>query len=180
MPQIKRMLVPTDFSSTSDIAFEYAMDLASREGCAVHVLHVIDDTSVAMAYPDGFYVELPGLRTQLVEEATRRLNEMLAQGRLRGLDATTEVATGRPARVIVDAARRVGSDLIVMGTHGRTGFAHLMLGSVAERVLRAAPCAVLTVRDTARIADVIAAEKATRQQMPSDARQTDDLMETEH
>lgn len=162
MPRFKRILVPTDFSTTSDIAFDYALDLAARDGSSMLLLNVIDDTGIATAYPDGFYVELPGLRAQLMEESTRRLDEMKARCLARGVEATTAVVTGRPARIIVDTATEKGSDLIVMGTHGRTGFAHLMLGSVAERVLRSAPCPVMAVRDTARVVDALAAEDVPR------------------
>jgi universal stress protein A len=156
MPAIKRMLVPTDFSAASDLAFTYALDMASRVGAAVRLLHVIDDASFATAYPDGFYVESPGLRAQLIEEATKRLESRAAKCAAAGIDATVEVAVGRPARVIADTAINRGTDLIVMGTHGRSGFAHLVLGSVAERLVRTAPCPVLTVRDTARVADTLA------------------------
>jgi nucleotide-binding universal stress UspA family protein len=164
MSEIKRMLVPTDFSPASDIAFNYALDLAKRQGASLHLLHVIDDASFATAYPDGFYVELPGLREQLITESTRRLQDLAAQCAEANVVATVDVAVGRPARVTIDEAKARGTDLIVMGTHGRSGFAHLMLGSVAERVVRSAPCAVLTVRDTSRTADAIAAEAAARRQ----------------
>lgn len=164
MSEIKRMLVPTDFSPTSDIAFHYALDMAARQHAMVHLLHVIDDASFATAYPDGFYVELPGLRKQLIDEATHRLEDMAARCAAVGVSATLEVAVGRPARVVTDVARERGTDLIVMGTHGRSGFAHLVLGSVAERVVRVAPCAVLTVRDTSRTADMVAAEAVARRQ----------------
>jgi nucleotide-binding universal stress UspA family protein len=158
------MLVPTDFSPTSDIAFAYAVDMAARLGSAVHLLHVIDDASFATAYPDGFYVELPGLRNQLIDEATAKLQELAGRCATLGVEATFDVAVGRPARVIAEQATSRGSDLVVMGTHGRGGFAHLVLGSVAEHVVRTAPCAVLTVRDTSRVADLIAAEAAARRQ----------------
>ncbi|HUE85876.1 MAG TPA: universal stress protein, partial [Vicinamibacterales bacterium] len=158
----KRMLVPTDFSPASDIAFTYAIDMAAREGSTIHLLHVIDEASFATAYPDGFYVELPGLRAQLFDEANGRLTEMLARCTAAGVEATTEVAVGRVARVIAQSATNRGTDLIVIGTHGRGGFAHLVLGSVTERVIRMAPCAVLTVRDTSRIANAIAAEAGTQ------------------
>ena len=158
MPAIKRMLVPTDFSHASEIAFEYAVDLAAREHSGMELLHVIDEASFAAAYPDGFYVELPGVRTQLIDEATRRLDEMAARCAARGVMATRTLSIGRPASLIVQRAVACGTDMIVMGTHGRTGLAHLMLGSVAERVLRVAPCPVLTVRDTSRVADMLAAE----------------------
>jgi nucleotide-binding universal stress UspA family protein len=168
MSEIKRMLVPTDFSPASDIAFSYAVDMAVRQGATMHLLHVIDDASFATAYPDGFYVELPGLRAQLTEESTRRLEEMARRAIDAGLAATIEVAVGRPARVTVETAKSRGTDLIVMGTHGRSGFAHLVLGSVAERVVRTAPCAVLTVRDTSRTADAVAAEAAARRAAPKE------------
>ena len=158
MSQIKRMLVPTDFSPASDMAFAYALDMAARQPCAVHLLHVIDDATVATAYPDGFYVESRELRAQLLDEATRRLDAMAARCRALGVTATRDAVVGRPTRVIVDVATSRGIDLIVMGTHGRSGFAHLVLGSVAERIVRTAPCAVLTVRDTARVADGIASD----------------------
>jgi universal stress protein A len=164
MSEIKRMLVPTDFSPASDIAFNYAVDMAVRQGSTMHLLHVIDDASFATAYPDGFYVELPGLRAQLTEDATRRLQEMATRCASADVLATIDVAVGRPARVVTETAKAQGTDLIVMGTHGRSGFAHLVLGSVAESVVRTAPCAVLTVRDTSRIADVIAAESVARRQ----------------
>ena len=164
MSEIKRMLVPTDFSPASDIAFNYAIDMAARQGATIHLLHVIDDASFATAYPDGFYVELPGLRAQLTEDATRRLQEMATRCASGDVMATIEVAVGRPARVVTDIAKAQGTNLIVMGTHGRSGFAHLVLGSVAERVVRTAPCAVLTVRDTSPLADAIAAEAVARRQ----------------
>jgi universal stress protein A len=164
MPPITRMLVPTDFSPASDIAFTYALDMAAREGSTLHLLHVIDEASFATAYPDGFYVELPGLRAQLSDEANARLTEMAARCAAADVEATTELAVGRAARVIAQTATRRGTDLIVIGTHGRSGFAHLMLGSVTERVVRMSPCPVLTVRDTSRTADTIAAEAVARRQ----------------
>jgi len=163
MSDTKRMLVPTDFSPASDIAFNYAMDMAGRQRYALHLLHVIDEASFATAYPDGFYAELPGLREQLIDDAKQRLNVMAARCLALGVAVTTEVTVGRPARVISDTATSRGTDLVVMGTHGRSGFAHLVLGSVAERIVRTAPCPVLTVRDTSRTADIIAAEAAVRQ-----------------
>ena len=164
MSDTKRMLVPIDFSPASDIAFTYAIDVAVRQVGSLHLLHVIDDASFAAAYPDGFYVELPGLRATLIDDARNRLNEMAAASTAFNITVTTEVAVGRPSRVIVDAAASRGTELIVMGTHGRSGLAHLMLGSVAERVVRTAPCPVLIVRDTSRTADIIAADAIARRQ----------------
>jgi nucleotide-binding universal stress UspA family protein len=156
MSTVQRILVPTDFSPTSDLAFAYALDLAPRIGAAIRLLHVIDDTSIATAYPDGFYVELPSVRAQLIEETKGRLESLKARCEAAGVGATTEVAVGRPAPAIAETAVNRGTDLIVMGTHGRSGVAHLVLGSVAERLVRTAPCPVLTVRDTARVSDALA------------------------
>ena len=164
MSRIKRMLVPTDFSATSDIAFNYALDMAAREGASVRLLHVIEDASFAAAYPDGLFVELPGLRERLVNEARKRLDDAVKACAAMQVTATAEVLVGPPASCITGEANACGSDLIVMGTHGRTGFAHLMLGSVAERVLRSAQCPVLTVRDSSRAADIIAADAVSRRQ----------------
>jgi nucleotide-binding universal stress UspA family protein len=162
MSRVKRLLVPTDFSPASDIAFEYALDMAARERASMHLLHVIEDGSFAAAYPDGLFVELPGLRDQLISEAQKRLDDIANACAAANVLATTQVIVGKPAACITAEANSRGSDLIVMGTHGRTGFAHLMLGSVAERVLRVAQCPVLTVRDSSRAADIIAAEALTK------------------
>jgi nucleotide-binding universal stress UspA family protein len=160
MSQIQRVLIPTDFSPASALAFEYGLDLARRNRAAVHLLHVIDDSTLTTAYPDGFFVELPGLRVMLIGEASRQLGELVKQAEAAGITPTFEVLIGRPAGAIAEAAAARDSDLIVMGTHGRSGLAHLMLGSVAERVIRLAPCAVLTVRETARKAAAASVPKA--------------------
>jgi universal stress protein A len=164
MSRIKRLLVPTDFSPTSEIAFNYALDMAAREAASIHLLHVIDDVSLATVYPDGVYVEPPVREEQLIGEAQSHLDTVAAACANAGIPATTQVVVGRASACITAEASTRGSDLIVMGTHGRSGFAHLMLGSVAERVVRAAPCPVLTVRDSTRAGDVIAAEAVSRRQ----------------
>jgi nucleotide-binding universal stress UspA family protein len=158
MSQVKRILVPTDFSPASDIAFAYALDLAAREGAAVHLLHVLDAAGFAAAYPDGIYVELPALREQSIRAAKMKLADAAKRCAASNVLATTEVLIGVPAGSITAEANARGTDLIVMGTHGRGAVAHFLLGSVAERVVRTAQCPVLTVRDTSRTADLVAAE----------------------
>jgi nucleotide-binding universal stress UspA family protein len=165
MARPKRLLVPTDFSATSNIAFSYALDMAVRDGANIHVLHVIDDTKFAAVYPDAVMVEMPGLRERLTADAQKGLEEAIKTCAARNVTATTRVTFGPPASCITAEATGLGSDMIVMGTHGRSGFTHLMLGSVAERVLRTAPCPVLTVRDSSRAADTIAEEAVRWRQM---------------
>jgi nucleotide-binding universal stress UspA family protein len=161
MSGIQRILVPTDFSPTSDIALQYAIDLSQRLGSNIHLLHVIDDSSFTAVYPEGVYFpEVPEIRDRLKGEADGALKKAASRCSSAGVQATTEVVNGLPARTIAQTAKTQAIDLIVMGTHGRGAFAHMMLGSVAERVVRIAPCAVLTVRDSSRLADVLALEYA--------------------
>jgi universal stress protein A len=142
---ITRILVPTDFSATSDVALDYAIAMAKRFGASLQVLHVVDDPFVGGAVGSEVYItNVPAMRVHLVDEAASKLVRLLPQcGRVA---ARTEVRVGKPADVIRDVAEEHGVDLIVMGTHGRTGMAHLLLGSVAEKIVREAPCPVLTVR----------------------------------
>ena len=142
----KAILVPTDFSTASAPAMEYARMLGERFCAALHLLHVVEDPYLAAAWSEA-YAAIPDMREQLTKESGRRLEELTAL--LPNLATTTEVVVGSPAKTIVNVARTRGVDLIVMGTHGRSGVAHLLLGSVAERVVRLAACPVLTVRERA-------------------------------
>ena len=142
MSDIKRILVPTDFSMPADAALTYALDLASKLGATVSLVHVFDDPS---GIQSGEYVPMPAeMRGELLAALRRRLAEVAAK---RGhSELNPQVLIGPTARTIVDTARESGADLIVIGTHGRHGMSHLLLGSVAERVVRTAACPVLTVR----------------------------------
>ena len=146
MTRITRILVPTDFSATADAALDYAFGLAARFGASLQLLHVLDDPFVFEGMSAEAYIaEAPTLRTAMLEDARERLRHR-AVLREDGVTIETEVLFGHGARTIAEYAAERGADLIVMGTHGRTGFAHLMVGSVAERLVRTAPCPVLTVR----------------------------------
>ena len=151
---IKRILVPTDFSADAAAALTYALRFAQPFGASVHLLHVVADPMAAGAWSSAVYTaEIAGLHINLVRDAERRLQQEAAD---KGAPITTEVRTGHAAHVILDLANERGIDLIVMGTHGRTGLAHLVMGSVAERVVRLAPCPVLTMR-----AETVAATAAS-------------------
>jgi universal stress protein A len=163
MSRIKRLLVPIDFSPTSELALQYAIDIAPP-GASIHVIHVVDETGLLTSYPDGFYTEIPGLRAQLVKGAEGQLDDVIKKLSAPRTMLTTEVVVGRPAVMIVEIAKARKADVIVMGTHGRSGFAHLMLGSVAERVVRIAQCPVLAIRDSSRAADALAEEVVANRQ----------------
>jgi nucleotide-binding universal stress UspA family protein len=144
VPNFRKLLVPTDFSPTSTRAVDYARALAGRLGARVHLLHVIEDPFITGTWSEMYAVGFPEIREQLTRDAELRLAALRTT--FAGVPTTSEVRLGSPAATIAEAAHQ-GADMIVMGTHGRSGFAHLMLGSVAERVLRLAPCPVLTIRD---------------------------------
>jgi nucleotide-binding universal stress UspA family protein len=146
MTPITRILVPTDFSPTADAALDYAFTVAERFGASLQLLHVLDDPFVFEGMSAEAYIaEAPTLRTAMLDEARVRLRHR-ANPAKHNVTVETEVLFGHGARTIAEYALERGIDLIVMGTHGRTGVAHLLLGSVAERMVRIAPCPVLTVR----------------------------------
>jgi universal stress protein A len=142
-----RILVPTDFSPPSDAALEYARILAAKFGSTLRILHVVDDPSSSSEYvSDGFAPSTHEIQAALTAHARKRLEHLMTTVDRRRYHAYTDAVIGKPAPAIIDYAGATGTSLIVMGTHGRTGLAHLMMGSVAEQVVRTAPCPVLTVR----------------------------------
>jgi universal stress protein A len=161
---IARILVPTDFSATADAALDYARALAGRVGASLRVLHVLDDQFLIGSFAGEVYVpEVPNVQEALRDAAERLLSQRITPRDREQLAVETRIVVGRPFRAIVDEALAMDADLIVMGTHGRTGIQHLLLGSVAERIVRTAPCPVLTVRET----PVPAAEPAIAHTMVS-------------
>lgn len=142
--EIRRILFPTDFSETSEHALEYGAMLAKRFAASVHLVHVCEAPSMATGSMDGYAIALSEWSLRLGEEAERQLTQ--AARRMRDLEVSTEVLFGNPAKCILTAAATSDADLIVMGTHGHGALLHLAMGNVAERVVRTAPCPVLTVR----------------------------------
>jgi universal stress protein A len=146
MIELKRILVPTDFSDHSKNAMNYACSLAEKFGADLHVLHVLQDL-VAMVPEPGLAFPPPGDYMQELEEsATKALTELPGDARSGVGNIVRSVRQGPPFLEIIRYAKEHDIDLIVLGTHGRSGLAHMLLGSVAERVVRKAPCPVLTVR----------------------------------
>ncbi len=147
MITIKTILIPTDFSEAADTALVYGRALAARFGAALHVLHVPENIFLTAFGADSYGAMTPRLQDDIEAAARTRLDELLIDSDKSGPPSTAVViASSSPASVIVDYAKSHGIDLIVMGTHGRGALAHIIMGSVAERVVRLAPCPVLTVR----------------------------------
>jgi nucleotide-binding universal stress UspA family protein len=150
-PQVEvttmKILHPTDFSECAAKAEAMAVDLASKLDGEIVLLQVLVETPL---YGEGL-LNMPTV--QRVYDAQRRWSEEALDARAndlrqRGIKASRRVQTGAPSEEIVKIAEEERADLIVMGTHGRAGLNHLLLGSVAERVVRLATCPVLTVRQT--------------------------------
>jgi len=143
-----RILVPTDFGPTSGLALRYGRELARNFGSALHVLHAISDLVSLNTLPPTYVTDIAGLQHEREVAARTRLDtELTAKPGAAGIKTTTVVVmSATPAAAIVSYADEHRIDLIVMGTHGRGAVAHLLLGSVAEKVVRTAHCPVLTVR----------------------------------
>jgi len=146
MSNIKRILVPTDFSEPADAALAYALDLARFFGAAVSLVHVFEDPTDQTLFSEQYIPVPPDLRDELLGTVRRRLEDRVH--RAAGSDISFAVLVGPTAQGIIGGARDQEADLIVMGTHGRRGVEHLLLGSVAEQVIRTAPCPVITVRSS--------------------------------
>jgi nucleotide-binding universal stress UspA family protein len=147
MLSIKTVLVPTDFSDASESALNYGKAMAERFGASLHVLHVMEDL-LAHAWAAEVYVaSMPNLRDEIERESRQRLGTMLTPEDVTRLRAEIALVAGNPFIEIIRYAKANNIDLIVMGTHGRGPIAHMLLGSVAEKVVRKSPCPVLTVRE---------------------------------
>jgi nucleotide-binding universal stress UspA family protein len=140
MIPIRRILMPTDFSETSDAALTYAMSLAQVCSASVYLLHVIRDLGDTVGWE-------PPLSLLEEQQAVAREDlSRLVERQPREIQVQSMVRVGFPFVEIIRYAKELDVDLIVMGTHGRGPVAHMLMGSVAEKVVRKAPCPVLTVR----------------------------------
>lgn len=137
---LNRILHPADFSECSAQALEYAASLASKFDAELHLLHVCERTA-SVPLPE-YYLK------KMQDMAADDLDKLAGADSLLGLNVVNSVGQGTPFVEVIRYAREYDIDLIVMGTHGRGAIAHLLMGSVAEKVVRKAPCAVLTVRPT--------------------------------
>jgi nucleotide-binding universal stress UspA family protein len=141
----KKILVPIDFSAHSKEAVRVAADLCKRYDAELTLLHVYEP--VAIALPEGYVPYDPEQLTQILSAFHRQLLDAKQEAQALGLRSVDiQQMQGVVESEIVDYAELGKFDLLVMGTHGRRGLQHMLLGSVTERVLRRAPCPVLTVR----------------------------------
>lgn len=140
----KNILVPTDLSEGAEAALDYACDLAAKLEATVHLVHVI--AIPALGIPELGVAVTSTMIDQLIAENQTAIEALADSHRGKAVIGEVLLRTGDPRDVIDQTADQLGIDLIVMGTHGRRGITRALLGSVAETVVRSAPCPVLTVR----------------------------------
>lgn len=143
--RLKRILLPTDFSRNSATAANYACELATRFEAELHLLHALE-IHPSLTPDFGMGLVLPKYISESRAAAEKALANVLDPSWLRGRTVVQAVVEGSPKAEIIRYAREHDIDLVVLSTHGRTGLPHVILGSVAENVVRTAPCPVLTVR----------------------------------
>jgi nucleotide-binding universal stress UspA family protein len=146
MIDLHRILIPTDFSKSSESALRYGGAFAEKFGAELYLLHVVQDLTLFI--PEAVLITPPPTPPidQFIAAAHAALDRVLQGVGWPGVVIHREVAEGLPFEEILTFAKEKDIDLIVMGTHGHTGLAHILMGSVAEKVVRKAPCPVLTVR----------------------------------
>ena len=143
MIRLKRILFPTDFSECAEHAMKYAMEMARRFESKLYVMHVLDTRIYGHLEP---FATTVWSVYDAKEEAAKSIVDIIPESEREALKAESLVREGTPFVEIIKFAREAEIDLIVIGTHGRTGLSHMLMGSVAEKVVRKAHCPVLTIR----------------------------------
>lgn len=146
MKFIEKIVFPTDFSETSECAMRYAIDFAEKFDAELEIVHILFDESQVVA----FYlpqVTFQNLDNELEDAARKQFDDFVNKyPDLNKVKYTTKLLKGTPFLEIINEAREFDADMIVIGTHGRTGLEHVLFGSTAEKVVRKAPCPVFSVR----------------------------------
>jgi nucleotide-binding universal stress UspA family protein len=145
MVQLKKILLPTDFSESAQHALGYASSFAAAFHAEISLLHVVETLAVGYA-SDLFPVPMADVFQEVADHAQSEIARLAAELRKRGLVVHEKVVQGKPSAEIVRIAREDAVDLIVLGTHGKGMLDQALFGSTMERVVRRAPCPVLTCR----------------------------------
>jgi nucleotide-binding universal stress UspA family protein len=145
MTELRRILVPTDFTETSEKAIEWALGLAAKLGAAVTVMHAYELPIIG--FPDGAIVATPEIASHIADASRAALDATVKRLTGRGIPIESVLREGATWEEINAVAELIAADLIVIGTHGRKGLARALLGSVAENVIRTATRPVVSIRD---------------------------------
>lgn len=139
---IKKVLIPTDFSELSDQAIDIALPIVKQLGAEVIFLHVIE----RLDHPDDMTALFDEGYAFMMDRSRALLNDLVIRANQENMTGESEIANGTPYIEILRMAEKMGADLIIMGTHGRKGLNHMLMGSQAERVVRMAVCPVTTIK----------------------------------
>ncbi|MCC6544606.1 MAG: universal stress protein [Nitrospirae bacterium] len=142
MIEFSKILYLTDFSESSEYAGQYAISIAGKYGCRIYAAHVVEP----FTYADDFGIDYGAQFREMEATAGILLDKTVASIKSTGTDVESVMLSGNPSVEIVKFAEEQAIDLIVMATHGRSGIEHLLMGSVAEKVLRKSPCPVMTIK----------------------------------
>ena len=146
---LREILVAVDFGDPSRAALTYARSVAHVFSARIHLVHVVDDLGSHPTPPTMPAVDLGRLQVELEKDAHQQLDKLVDDELRKGPIAVVVLTSSRPASALLAYARDMHIDLIVAGTHGRSGFADLFMGSVAQQIVRSAGCPVLTLRQVA-------------------------------
>jgi len=149
MPQITRIVVPIDFSEYSKKAFRYAIDFARSFRAEMVLVYVVEP----IVYPADFsfgQVALPSMERELLQRGEEQLKNLIDKEVPDGIAARSIVRSGKPFVEIIQVAKEENAELIIIATHGHSGIEHVLFGSTAEKVVRKAPCPVLSIRSPER------------------------------
>ena len=163
MIHIGSILVPTDFSESSDHALKYALSFAREYEAKLYVLHVVEDAAHTVPFDMVQAPPMSELLSELVERSREEVDAVVPQGLRDEIEWEGLVRRGVPFYEIVRAAAELDVDLIICGTHGRTGLKHMIFGSVAEKVVRKASCPVLSVRHPEHKVELTPVEDASNE-----------------
>ena len=145
-PDIKKVLVPIDFSDYSKSALKYAVNFCKQFNAEIILIYVIEP----IIYPPDFsmgQIAIPSVNAEWDERAKQELEKLASSDVTKGARVKTLIKTGKPFIEIIETAGELDVDLIIIATHGHTGVEHILFGSTAEKVVRKAPCPVLTLRE---------------------------------
>lgn len=145
-PKINKILVPVDFSDYSKAALKYAVNFSKMFKAELILIYVIEP----VVYPPDFsmgQIAIPSVTTEFDERAKEELTNLAKSEIPADIKVKTILKTGKPFVEIIDTATEVDADLIIIATHGHSGVEHILFGSTAEKVVRKAPCPVLTLRE---------------------------------
>lgn len=145
-PEIKKILVPIDFSDYSKSSLHYAVSFAKQFDAEIYLIYVVEP----VIYPPDFsmgQIAIPSVNAEWDERAKEELGKLAKNEIPVGVEVKTILKNGKPFLEIIDTAAEENIDLIIIATHGHSGMEHILFGSTAEKVVRKAPCPVLTLRE---------------------------------